>query len=102
MNKSPKQSIACLWTIALAVCCLQGCVPMQLCSTKQNGKSAKGDCCESCQKQKMGNAAAQKMYAPAPSVSLDRKVMPDQVTADNYQKLLKNLEEEVGQGTGNP
>jgi len=50
----------------------------------------------------MGNAAAQKMYAPAPSVSLDRKVMPDQVTADNYQKLLKNLEEEVGQGTGNP
>ncbi len=79
---------------------LQGCLPIQKNSSGE--KFGKKNCCESCQSEKKVQGISQ---APAISNSAypaQNKVIPDEVNAGNYQKMLKTLEEEVTQSGTNP
>lgn len=105
-NRSPFGLVPASWmALAIAFFCMatQGCVTLP---TGQNpiksGKKGKGDCCEGCEKDKAQRKPQASLPATLQPQVTQRKVLPDEINSGNYQKMLKNLEEEVDQGAVQP
>lgn len=92
------------WLTALAVAtgfmCLQGCLPVF--KDSPGSKFGKKNCCDSCESQKNSHGSVPAAGVPVTKAPTQARVLPDEINSGNYQKMLKNLEDEVTQSGPTP
>ena len=86
------KKLTALATLA-GLICLQGCLPIF--KDNPGGKFGKKNCCDPCESQKKERGSVPATGIPVATAPAQSRVLPDEINSGNYQKILKNLEDEV-------